>query len=622
MDLHFTPDEPTDSERAAVDEVLGPPTDGWSGGSRDIDRDGRWHAASTPGRDQLLPVLHALQARAGWISPGALNYVCRRLRIAPADAYGVASFYGLFSLKPRPPAVIHVCDDLACCVRGSGELCRDLERRCGPAGMPVGGLAIWHRSPCLGHCERAPAAFLQLSGDSPYEAVLAPASAEALAAVIQDPARIRAIAASPMEPATSVPQRGQPGLRLLERIGSSNPADLKAYCSGGGYQALRHALEAGPDRVIQEIQDSGLVGRGGAAFPSGRKWHAVAAAPKPHFLVCNADESEPGTFKDRILLEGDPFLVIEAMTIAAFATRCEKGYLYLRGEYPLAAGRVRNAIHAARSAGLLGQGIAGSNFSFEIEIRRGAGAYICGEETALFNSLEGFRGEPRSKPPFPTERGLFGRPTLVNNVETLANVPHILLYGAARFAAAGTAHSHGHKLYCVSGHVAQPGLYEYPFGITLRELIHAAGGIAGSRRLQAVLVGGAAGSLLSPSELDVPLTFEGLRGIGAMLGSAVVMAFDDSIDLRLLLVRIAEFFRQESCGQCVPCRIGTVRQHEMMERLREGSPLAPLLFAELAQTLRDASICGLGQTAPNAIESAFARFPELAGALPLREVRP
>src|SRR5206468_9525612 len=369
----------------------------------------------------------------------------------------------------------------------------------------------------------------------------------------------------------SVPQAAQPGLRLIGRIGRVDPGRLDAYREDGGYAALKRAAEMGPEGVIREVLASNLVGRGGAAFPTGRKWEAVARAPaRPHFVVCNADESEPGTFKDRLLMEGDPFAVIEGITIAAYATGSERGYFYVRGEYPLAAVRIASAIEGARGAGLLGKNILGTGFDFDIELRRGAGAYICGEETALFNSIEGKRGETRNKPPFPVQVGLFGKPTVINNVETLVNVPLITLDGAEAFAGLGTAGSTGSKLFCLSGHIMRPGLYEVPFGCTLRQLIETAGGVPGGKQIQAILLGGAAGTFIGPDKLDVPLTFEGTRTIGAALGSAVVMIFDETVDMADILTRVAAFFRDESCGQCVPCRVGTVRQQELLGRLRSG----------------------------------------------------
>jgi NADH-quinone oxidoreductase subunit F len=409
----------------------------------------------------------------------------------------------------------------------------------------------------------------------------------------------------------SAPQAGQAGLRLLGRVGVVDPTSLDDYRAHGGYTALRRAVELGPSRVIAEVRDSGLTGRGGAAFSTGMKWDSVASAPpRPHYLICNADESEPGTFKDRVLMEFDPFGLIEAMTIAGYATGCEIGYLYIRGEYPLATRRLQDAITTARRRGYLGADVMGEGFAFDIQLRRGAGAYICGEETALLNSLEGYRGEPRNKPPFPSVSGLFGKPTVVNNVETLYNVLEILALGGPRFAEIGAGRSTGTRLFCVSGAIAVPGVYEVPYGVTLRELLELAGGVTGE--LRAVLLGGAAGGFVLPSHLDTPLTLDGVREIVASLGSGVVVVLDTAADIPAILRRIAAFFRDESCGQCVPCRVGTVRQEEALARLTRGAPRGSpetelALLSDLARVMQDASICGLGHTAPSAVQSAIAR---------------
>ena len=624
MDIHFTNAEPSAEERAAVDAFLGHPDSTWHGGERRPDIDG--HVAlrdNTAQRHQLLPALHAVSDRIGWISEGALNYVCRRLSIAPADAYGVASFYGLFSTTQRTPLVVHVCDDIACMAAGADRLCRDLEQTVGPPGAAAPGAAsTWLRSPCLGLCDRAPAALAIRAGAEHRDDELAPTSAAQISSVLR-PANAGPTSGSIAEPATPVPQElAEPAvrvplqheLRLLRRIGRIDPASLDEYKATGGYSALRRALEFEPTDIIREVVESKLVGRGGAAFPTGRKWEAVAREPdRPHYLVCNADESEPGTFKDRILMEGDPFALVEAMTIAAYAGGCERGFIYIRGEYAKAARTLSNAIERARSHGLLGNDIFGRGFRFDIEIRRGAGAYICGEETALFNSIEGRRGEPRNKPPFPTQKGLFGKPTIVNNVETFVNVLDIVLEGGRAFASIGTSESTGTKLFCLTGHVREPGLYEIPFGATLRQLIELAGGVRGGKRIGAVLLGGAAGTFLSPEEIDMPLSFEATRRSRASLGSGVVMVFDEDADLWPFLLRIAAFFRDESCGQCVPCRVGTVRQEELLHRLAARKPLGSVeveraLMGEIGQVMRDASICGLGQTASSAIESAMQKF--------------
>ncbi|WP_329125463.1 NAD(P)H-dependent oxidoreductase subunit E [Streptomyces sp. NBC_01465] len=622
MDLHFGDSKPTDDERAAVDALLGPPASAWEGADDRTDADLRWARGGREARerrDQLLPGLHAINDRVGWISEGALDYLCRRLTVPPAEAYGVATFYAMFAVKPRPAKVVHVCTDLACATRGARAVCAGLEERLGAAGSASGGV-VWQESPCLGLCERAPAALVIQAGQpaSPGRlrprtpapqspaglefatAVVAPATPEAVVLAASAPE-----AATAEPPATmAVPQAGQQGLTLLKRVGVVDPASLDDYRAYGGYTALRHAFDLGPAGTIREVTDSGLVGRGGAAFPTGRKWQATASQPAhPHYVVCNADESEPGTFKDRVVMEGDPYALIEAMTIAGYATGAHLGYLYIRGEYPRAVRRLEHAISEARARGFLGDDVLGQGYAFDIEIRRGAGAYICGEETALFNSIEGYRGEPRSKPPFPVEKGLFGKPTAANNVETLVNVLPILTHGAEAFRASET------KLFCVSGNVTRPGIYELPFGATLGELLDLAGR---PETLKAVLLGGAAGGFVRPDEMDIPLTFEGTRAAGTTLGSGVVLAFDGTVPLPRLLLRIAEFFRDESCGQCVPCRVGTVRQEEALHRIldRTGAEAATdiALLREVGQAMKDASICGLGQTAWNAVESAIDRL--------------
>lgn len=616
MDLHLRHATPTYEERAAVDALLGPPRSAWDGGPRGDLRDAHTASGGREVREQrhlLLPALQALQSRVGWISETGLDYVCVRLGVPPADAWGVATFYALLSTTPRPRRVLHVCDDIACRCKGAGELAERLEREIGPAHVhgPEGDHVslgadevTWMRSPCLGLCDHAPAAFVQEAGDAPREFLVGTLGADQAIGFLRGQ--------SPSLPPFVRDESGS-GPTLLARIGKVDPTDITAYRASGGFDALRAAVEMGPEAVVREVIDSKLMGRGGAAFPTGRKWEAVAKqAAHPHYLICNADESEPGTFKDRLILDGDPFALVEAMTIAGFATGCTRGFLYIRGEYPLGAQRMQNAIDEARAHGMLGANILDRGVSFDIEIRRGAGAYICGEETAIFNSIEGYRGEPRNKPPFPVQAGLFGLPTVVNNVETLANIPAIVLNGGAAFAKIGTEQSTGTKLFCISGNVEKPGVYEVPFGKTLRELLDLAGGVPNGRRLQAVLLGGAAGIFVGPDELDIPLTFEGVRSAKATLGSGVIVAFDDTVDLKRILVRIAAFFRDESCGQCVPCRVGTVRQEEALYRIASGRTMGGVggevaLLDEIGLAMKDASICGLGQTAYSAIESAIHR---------------
>ena len=497
-------------------------------------------------RHMLLPVLHAIQDRMGWVSRGALEYACRRLSIPPAEAYGVVSFYARFTLEPGAGVTVHACDDIACMLAG--------------ASVEEGA----RRVPCLGLCDRAPATLVERVGTTHEE--------------------------TPTPPREPPRPQGQ----LLRRVGLVDPLSIDSYRRHGGFVALHRAREIGPEAVIREVTEARLLGRGGAAFPTGRKWESVAKEPAlPHYLVCNADESEPGTFKDRVLMENDPFGLVEAMAIAAFTTGCEKAFVYVRAEYPLARARIERAVAEARAQGVI---------DLDIEVRRGAGAYICGEETALFNSIEGRRGEPRNKPPFPVQFGLFGKPTLVNNVETLVNVLDIVNGDFANT-----------RLFCVSGQVMSPGVYEVPMGTPLRDLIHRAGGLYPGRTLQAVLLGGAAGSFVTPAQLDVPLSFEGVRGIGATLGSGAVIVFDDTADMKQVLLRIARFFRDESCGQCVPCRVGTKRQEEILERMLHSRDARAdvILLGDIAQAMRDASICGLGQTAANAIASGLAQLEVL-----------
>ncbi len=618
MDLHVIGPDATADERAAVDALLGEPDSGWEGGARDAARDSRTSRGGRPAavarRHLLLPAFHAVQDRVGWVSRGAMNYICQRLIVPPAEAWGVLTFYHLFATAPRARTVAHVCDDVACRALGGEALCRDLETALGPAGTPATNRdATWQRSPCLGQCDRAPAALVVRAGAPSTRAVVAPAASAAAVVAALPSTDAGVLGETLTELRDAVPQAGTDGIPLLARVGTVDPTSVEAYRAAGGFRALERAIVLGPAGVIAEVKAAKLQGRGGAAFPTGAKWEAVAGeAALPHYVVCNADESEPGTFKDRVLMTGDPFAIVEAMTICGIATRSERGFLYVRGEYPDAEARIAHAAAAARAAGWLGVDIAGSGHTFDLEVRRGAGAYICGEETALFNSLEGKRGEPRSKPPFPSQVGVFGKPTVVNNVETLANVLPILTSGAAAWAAAGTPQSTGTRLFCLSGHVTRPGLYEWPFGLTLGEAIARAGGVAGGRALQAVLLGGAAGVFVGPESLDVRLTMEDTRAAGLTLGSGVIVVFDDTADLPDLLGRIAEFFEHESCGQCVPCRVGTVRQRELLAQLRTGDAHARgdrlAVLTELGQAMRDASICGLGQTASSAVESAIARL--------------
>jgi NADH-quinone oxidoreductase subunit F len=572
MDLRFMADEATPAEREVVERTVA--------AAETVEVPGRvvigGHQARSL-RHLLLPALAALQSEIGWVSPGGLNEVCRRLVVPPAEAFGVASFYALISTEERPPIVVHVCDDVACRQSGGGELLSQLWDR-----------ADVVTTPCLGLCDRRPAAFVQRAGRDDF--AIGPASVEEVISALDG--------AEGRGDATFVHP-----LNLLSRIGIVDPRSLAEYRDTGGYQALSRALTLGPSAVVEEVKKSGLKGRGGAAFPTGVKWEAVAREPEPRIVVCNADESEPGTFKDRVVMEGDPFALVEAMTVAGYAVGASRGYLYIRGEYPRAIARMTAAVDTARAAGLLGKGILESDFSFDIEIRRGQGAYICGEETALFNSIEGFRGEPRQKPPFPVQSGLFNLPTAINNVETLINVNRIVLDGGEVFAKIGTTESTGTRLFCLSGDIVRPGVYEVEFGATLGDLINLAGGPEGD--IAAVMMGGAAGNFVGSEALGLPLTFEDARAAGVSLGSGVIMVFNSSRDMPDVVRRVARFFRDESCGQCVPCRVGTVRIEEALARANGGIDIG--LIDELDRAMKDASICGLGHTAVSVVRSAVNR---------------
>jgi NADH-quinone oxidoreductase subunit F len=556
------------------------------------------------GRAALLPVLHTAQSIYGHLPEPVTGEIARLLNVPLADIYGVIDFYAMFSKEPVGRTMVRVCMDPACALAGSRAI---LETICAhldvePDQISPDGEFTVEASPCLGLCEIAPAV---LVGERSH----GPVSKEQASRVVGDGDALSGISSAPVS-------RVAGDLRLLTlNCGKGRATTLEEYEASGGYTGLRKALTMKPDATIDAVKDSGLVGRGGAAFPTGLKLEGAARAQgMPKFVVCNADESEPGTFKDRILMEGDPHRVLEGLLIAAYAIGAQKGYIYVRGEYPAAFRILEAAIGEAREAGYIGQNILNSNFDFEVELFRGAGAYICGEETALFESIEGKRGFPRMKPPFPTTHGLFGKPTAINNVETLCNLPFIINDGADAYRRLGTEKSPGPKLFCVSGDVARPGLYEVPFGVTLRHLLQdLAGGVRQGHTLKAVLFGGAAGAFATPGNLDVRLTFEDLRDAGLPLGSGVVMAFDETRDLRDVLKRLGRFFAHESCGKCYPCQLGTQRQFEILERVAAGEarPGDAARLSDIGWTMTDASICGLGQTAASAVLSAMQLWPEI-----------
>ena len=549
-------------------------------------------------RSALLPALQAAQQLYGWINEEVAKEVSGALGVPLADVFGVLDFYALLYRRPVGRTVLRVCGAPVCALAGADAVTESLCRHLNIAVDEVnsdGRFTIEH-APCLGLCDRAPAA---LAG----EAVVAPA----------DPGDAAAICApSHRSPASFVGG----DIRLLTRnCGQGRTTSLDEYRARGGYAGLEKALTMTPESVLAEVKAAGLVGRGGAAFPTGIKWEGAARAPgEPKYIVCNADESEPGTFKDRILMEDDPHRIIEGMIIAAYAVGASRGYIYVRGEYRHAFNVMSAALAEASGAGLFGANVFSSGFNFAIEMRLGAGAYICGEETALLESIEGKRGLPRIKPPFPTTSGLFGKPTVINNVETFCNIPLIIEEGVEEYRKIGTEKSPGPKLFCVSGQIERPGLYEVPFGISLRHLLFdLAGGIKPNRNLQAVLMGGAAGAFALEKNLDVLLSFESLSAAGLPLGSGAVMVFDDTADIQQVLNRLGHFFADESCGKCYPCQLGTRRQHEILDRTAGRRPLAGdhERLSDIGATMIDASLCGLGQTAPMAVLSAMKLWPEL-----------
>ena len=551
--------------------------------------------------DQLLPALHALNDHVGWISRPGLDEVTRRIEVAPAVAFGVASFYAMFSTTPRPPTVAYVCDDVPCRLAGAVENIAALRARVGTPGSPRND-AVWESSPCLGLCDFAPAALVD--GRAVRRGGFVGRGGRRSRSVVA--ARRRAGGPPPGRRAAAPARRGDRSALLSS--GGSSPGWTRKISTPtrrtAGLPASARRAGWDPSGILTAIKASRLAGRGGAAFPAATKWEAVAQHPaRPHYVVVNADESETGTFKDRILLEWDPYAVLEGAAIAAYACGAEQIFIYIRGEYRHAHERLAHAIREVTRRNAFGEAL-GDDTRLAFELRRGAGAYICGEETALLNSIEGKRGEPRSKPPFPVQHGLFGRPTVINNVETLACVPGILADGADAFRTLGTPDSPGTKLFSVSGHVARPGVYEVPSGTTLRALLDLAGGVRAGHRLRAVQCGGAAATMLGAADLDLPLTAEGLRPRGATVGSGAIVVLDETADILDMIRRGAEFFAHESCGQCVPCRIGTQRQVELLSRLAAGEDVSGLL-GEVALAMRDASICGLGQTAASMVQSGL-----------------
>jgi len=537
-------------------------------------------------RSALLPVLHMVQEQEGWLSREAIELVAGLLGLSPAQVHDTASFYTMFRLKPEGRTLIEVCTTLSCALGGAEAL---LDHTCRKLGVKPGettpdGKFTVKGVECLAACGGAPA--VQVNG-----AWLEHATAQDID---------RVVAGEPVARSFAWPK--SPGEHLLfANVWKEGSTSLAVYEAGGGYAKLGEWLRREPDAIIEEVKKSTLRGRGGAGFPTGMKWSFLPKdSPKPRYMCVNADESEPGTYKDRVILERDPHRLIEATVVSCHAIRSKTAYVYIRGEFHEGARTLEAALAEARAKGYVGKNILGTGIDVEIHVHRGAGSYECGEETALIESLEGKRGQPRIKPPFPAVVGLYGCPTVINNVETLASVPAILHRGGDWYAGLGSAKNGGTRLFCISGHVRRPGIYELPMGFNLRRMIEeVAGGVAGGRQLKAVIPGGSSCPLLKADETDVAMDFESLAKAGSTLGSGGVVVIDEDTCMVDLARRIMHFYAHESCGWCIPCREGTAWIRKLLDRFHAGQGHAediPLL-AELANNMLGTTFCPLGDAA-------------------------
>jgi NADH:ubiquinone oxidoreductase subunit F (NADH-binding)/NADH:ubiquinone oxidoreductase subunit E len=545
--------------------------------------------------EEIYPKLREIQSREGFIPVASLEALSRELSLPLHYLQGLISFYPSFRTDPPRARTLRVCRDLSCHLAGCGALLAAARRAAeGRDDIEVAEVS------CLGRCEQAPV--VEIDG-------LFRGSAGA-------PAVERALAGAPARPGKAA-GGGGPEEGGIEAFPQGRAACDPYVSEEDQYGMLRTLLSGGSpsEPVLQALQDSGLKGMGGAGFPAGLKWRTVRdASGSPKYAVCNADESEPGTFKDRVILERWPHLVLEGLLIGMWAVEAEEGWIYLRHEYAGPARALEEELRRARAVGLVGPGSGAGGRRLEVRIFDSPGGYICGEETALLEAIEGKRAEPRNKPPFPATVGLWGRPTLINNVETFAFVPAILRRGAAWFAAQGENGGRGLKFLALSGHVRRPGVYEVPLGITARRLIDELGG--GARRpdgsaaaVKAFAPGGASSGFLPASELDTPLEFRALADRGSMLGSGAVVVAADGTDMADLALNAARFFRDESCGKCVPCREGSIKAVALCEGPGRGADLTATL-TDLSQTLALTSICGLGQVALNPLLSVIRHWPD------------
>jgi NADH-quinone oxidoreductase subunit F len=533
----------------------------------------------------LVEALIAAQEAYGHISEELMAYVASRLHIPLSRVYGVATFYDMFTLEEAGEMECMICTGPVCSIARGREVLAEARKIASTAksGPENGGRYRIQEVSCLGLCDQAPAALVNNNAQVAFD-------------LSEVPAMLQGLVSAPKCRVCGEPQV------LTKPINHIGPTDLDGHRAAGAFSALEKALgELTPVDVIAEVKESRLAGRGGAGFPTGLKWElAQRAKSKEKYVVCNFDESEPGTFKDRVLMEGNPYRVIEGLIISAYAVGARSGYIFTRGEYPRASKILDEALDELYAEGLLGEHILGSDYAFDIEIRHNAGAYICGEETALFEAIEGKRGHPRSKPPYPTQAGLFGKPTSINNVETLAVVPSLILHGGEWFRQWGTDESTGLKLFCLSGHVRNPGVVEAPYGLSIRELVERFGG-GFDEEPQAVLIGGAAGGFLRGDQLNTRLTHEDLRPLEVPIGSGAIMVFNHSVDLWQVLEGLAHFFVHETCGHCAPCRLGTKQIYNLLQRINVGSGTSTDLqkIGRLGQTIKQTCVCGLGMTAAN-----------------------
>jgi NADH-quinone oxidoreductase subunit F len=552
----------------------------------------------------MLPLLWLVQQNQGYVGPEAEAWVGRRLEVSIAHVREVVSFYNMFHTQPVGRRELRVCTSLPCILRGAGALLERIKDhlKISPGQTTPDREVTLTEVECLCACEMAPMAQLD-------ERFVGPLVGDAVESIVQDALREPGKPESTPEPEPFICSDGPV---LSTRFKDPGGTWFEGYVADGGYLAARKALTSmNPDQVIGEVSKARLRGLGGAGFPTGKKWSFIPKqSTKPKYLVVNADEGEPGTFKDRYIMERDPHALLEGILIAAYAIGSHKAYVYIRGEYFRSAKRLQRAIDEAYSRSWLGKRIQGTGFDLDVVIHRGAGAYICGEETALLTSLEGGKGFPRIKPPFPAVSGLFSCPTIVNNVETLACVPYILRHGAERFAAIGPETQGGTRLFCVSGHVARPGVYEEPVGVTLRHLVERAGGVRDGNQLKAVIPGGISAKILRADEIDVAMDFNSLMAAGSMAGSGGVIVMDHTTCMIEALHSAVRFFADESCGQCSPCREGTGWVHRIMRRITAGQGSLQDLddLLAIAGGMEGKTICVFADAAAWPIQSYIAKF--------------